>query len=68
MLNVPTVSISRTVLKPFDDSFEAVARKFPAAPLISTSMLPNFFTVFSHTLLQSSIFLTSPGSEWQTPY
>lgn len=40
MLNVPTASISMTVLKPFGDSLEAGARKFPAAQFTKMSNFP----------------------------
>jgi 2,4-dienoyl-CoA reductase [(3E)-enoyl-CoA-producing], peroxisomal len=40
-LNVPTRSISTTVLNPFGESPAAGARKLPAAPLTSVSSLPN---------------------------
>jgi len=68
MLKVPSVSISRTVLKPLEDIFAAEAKKLPAAPLTNTSSLPNFSTAAATTLLQSSGFLTSPASEMHEPY
>jgi len=40
ILNVPIVSISITVLKPFMLSFSILAKKFPAAPLTRISILP----------------------------
>ena len=68
MLKVPRASISNTVLKPLVESFDAEARKFPAAPFTRISSLPNFSIVAATTLLQSSAFLTSPDSLAQVPY
>ena len=47
ILNVPTVSMSKTLLKPFVDNEAAVAKKLQAAPLTRISIFPNFSTIFS---------------------
>lgn len=64
MLNVPTVSMSRTLFTPFVLIFSAVARKLPAAPLTRTSTCPNLSTTFCTAVLQLSILETSPYSQW----
>jgi len=49
ILKVPKVSISKTVLNPFELILLADARKLPAAPFTSTSSLPNLATTSSQT-------------------
>lgn len=41
-MNVPRVSISKTVLKALIDKFYNAAKKLPAAPLIRISIFPIF--------------------------
>jgi hypothetical protein len=68
MLKVPNASISNTVLNPLVVSFSASTKKLPAAPLIKTSIRPNYLTTSATTYLTISGFLTSPGIETQLPY
>lgn len=60
ILKVPIVSISSTVLIPLVVSFEADAKKLPAAPLTKTSSLPKVSTNCFTAALQDLISLTSP--------
>nr|AFK38317.1 unknown [Lotus japonicus] len=60
IVNVPTESISRTVLNPFGERSSAETRKFPAAALTRMSIFPKCLKVDSTTLAASSCFRTSP--------
>ena len=54
--------MSSTVLKPFGESAAAGARKFPAAPLTTTSMRPKRWTASSMMLAATSLPLLAPLS------
>mmetsp|Transcript_1924 Transcript_1924/g.7329 ORF Transcript_1924/g.7329 Transcript_1924/m.7329 type:complete len:243 (-) Transcript_1924:108-836(-) len=62
MLNMPKVSISMTVLKPFDDNCSDAARKLPAAEFTRMSSEPKAERAFSTAALQSSGFRMSPAT------
>lgn len=63
--NVPTASMSSTVLNPLAESASAAARKLPAAQFTSTSSAPPEFDVATETHRStSSGFLTSPWIPW----
>ena len=61
-LNVPNVSISRTVRNPLELSCSAAARKLPAAQFMRIDKEPNRDVAPATIFSQSTYDLTSPWS------